>query len=311
MARAVFFGTPDFSVPALEALADLADVALVVSQPDRPVGRGRRLEPTAVKRAAENLGLPVFQPGRLKSREVTERLQAAAADFFFTVAYGKIVPEALLAVPQAGCLNLHASILPRHRGSAPIQWALIRGDRVTGFTLMLMDPGMDTGPMLAREEIEILAGETAGELSLRMSRLAPAFMEREIPKYLAGRLEPEPQDHEKATYAPMLKKEDGLIDWTLPAGRVEAHVLGMNPWPTAYSLCQGNRLRILRASAMETVPPSLEHEPAGTIGCLGSVLAVRCGEGAVKITEIQAQGKRPMEASCFLRGCRLEGRFGG
>ena len=242
-------------------------------------------------------------------REATLAQMNQGADFFFTVAYGKIIPGTILDIPPAGCLNLHASLLPKYRGSAPIQWALLCGEKVTGFTLMLMDRGMDTGPMLAREEIEILVGETAGELALRMSRRAPAFMRRQIPKFLAGRLEPEPQDHDQATLAPMLRKEDGLIDWSLPARRVESHGLGMNPWPTAYSLCEGSRLRILRASALESVPPSLEKEPAGTIGCLGDMLAVRCGEGALRITEIQAPGKKAMEASCFLRGCRLAGRF--
>ncbi len=311
MARAVFFGTPAFSVPALEALAGIAEVALVVSQPDKVAGRGRRREPTAVKKAAGTLGLPLFQPEKLRSDAVKERLRALGADFFFTVAYGKILPRSILEIPPSGCLNLHASLLPRYRGSAPIQWALIRGEKVTGFTLMLMDEGMDTGPMLAREEIAVLPGETAGELSLRMSRMAPAFMKRQLPGFLAGELKPEPQDHEKATYAPMLRKEDGLIDWTRPADQVAAQVLGMNPWPAAHALCEGNRLRILRAEALESVPPSLEREPPGSIECLDDVLAVRCGAGALKITEIQAQGRKAMEASCFLRGCRMPRRFDG
>jgi len=311
MARAVFFGTPAFSVPALEALAGIAEVALVVSQPDKVAGRGRRREPTAVKKAAGTLGLPLFQPEKLRSDAVKERLRALGADFFFTVAYGKILPRSILEIPPSGCLNLHASLLPRYRGSAPIQWALIRGEKVTGFTLMLMDEGMDTGPMLAREEIAVLPGETAGELSLRMSRMAPAFMKRQLPGFLAGELKPEPQDHEKATYAPMLRKEDGLIDWTRPADQVAAQVLGMNPWPAAHALCEGNRLRILRAEALESVPPSLEREPPGSIECRDDVLAVRCGAGALKITEIQAQGRKAMEASCFLRGCRMPRRFDG
>jgi methionyl-tRNA formyltransferase len=240
---------------------------------------------------------------------VKKRLQTASAELFFTVAYGRIIPGPILDIPKAGCLNLHASLLPRYRGSAPIQWALLCGEKVTGLTLMLMDEGMDTGPMLARAEIPILPGETAGELSQRMSLLAPAFMKREIPRFLAGELKPETQDHERATLAPMLRKDDGLINWSLPARRVESHVLGMNPWPTAYSLCEGKLLRILRASALESSPPPLEREPPGTIGCLGDMLVVRCGEGALRITEIQAQGKKAMEASCFLRGCRLAGRF--
>lgn len=311
MARAVFFGTPPFSVPALEALAGIAEVRLVVSQPDRAAGRGRRREPTAVRKAAENLGLPLFQPEKLRSERVEERLRALGADFFFTLAYGKILPRGILEIPPSGCLNLHASLLPMYRGSAPIQWALIRGEKVTGFTLMLMDEGMDTGPVLAREAIAILPGETAGELSLRMSRMAPAFMRREIPRYLAGELKPAAQDHEKATYAPMLRKEEGLIDWSRPADEVAAKVLGMNPWPAAHALCEGNRLRILRAEVLGSMPPSLEKEPPGSIECRDDVLAVRCGTGAVRITEIQAQGRKAMEASCFLRGCRLPRRFDG
>ena len=302
MPTAVFFGTPQFSVPALRALVEIARVPLVVSQPDRSVGRGRAVQPTPVKLAAQDLGIPVVQPEKLRGEEPLATLHRTGADFFFTAAYGKIVPESILAVPPKGCLNLHASLLPAYRGSAPIQWAVINGEKVTGFTLMLMDRRMDTGPMLETMRIEIHPGETAGELSARMSALAAQFIKAAVPRYLRGELAPVPQDDGRATYAPMLKKEDGVVDWRKPASAVVAHILGMNPWPMASATACGERLRVLLAELAAQVPASIASSPPGAVCCDGDSLVVRCGEGAVRITKIQAEGKKALETSCFLCG---------
>ena len=299
---AVFFGTPQFSVPALRALVEIARVPLVVSQPDRSVGRGRAVQPTPVKMAAQDLGIPVVQPERLRGEEPLATLRRTGADFFFTAAYGKIVPESILAVPPKGCLNLHASLLPAYRGSAPIQWAVINGEKETGFTLMLMDKGMDTGPMLETMRIEILPGETAGELAARMSALGADFVKTAVPRYLRGELAPVPQDGSRASHAPMLKKEDGVIDWRKPARAVVAHILGMNPWPMASATACGERLRVLGAELEAQVPASLASSPPGAAFCDGCSLVVRCGEGAVRITKIQAEGKKALETSCFICG---------
>lgn len=300
--RAVFFGTPRFSVPAFRALCAVADVSLAVSRPDRGTGRDRKVSLTPVKVAAQELSIPVLQPEKLKNEEFITALKEANADFFFTAAYGKIIPETILNLPPRGCLNLHASLLPKYRGSAPIQWAVVNGENVTGFTLMLMDRGMDTGPMLEKVEIPIRPGETGGELTERMSRLAPEFVRKSLPRYLRGDLQPAAQNEDEASYAPMIKKEDGLIDWSRPAGKIISHILGMNPWPMAHSLVGGKRLRIIRAEEVKALPGQLSDAPAGTTHCDENSLIVRCGPGAVRILEIQAEGKKAMEASCYLHG---------
>jgi methionyl-tRNA formyltransferase len=301
--KAVFFGTPRFSVPALEAVALIADIPLVVSQPDKETGRGRKVFPTPVKEAAGKMGIPVLQPEKLKDPKLLSALRDAGADFFFTAAYGKIIPQSILDIPRLGCLNLHASLLPRYRGSAPIQWAVLKGEKVTGLTLMLMDRGMDTGPMLEKMEIEIHPGETAGELSERMSLLAPAFIAGALPKFLDGRLAPQTQDESRATCALMLRKEDGRIDWRRPAREVACHILGMNPWPMAFTTAAGTRVRILRAEEVKEIPESCRSGAApGRVLCDGSSMLVVCGYGAVRILELQAEGRKAMEASCFICG---------
>lgn len=306
---AVFFGTPRFSVPSLRALHEIAEVRLVVSRPDRASGRGRKVRPTPVKAAAKELGLPVYQPDSLKPPEASARLEEAGAHFFFTIAYGKIIPEHVLHIPPKGCLNMHASLLPKYRGSAPVQWAVINGERETGLTLMLMDAGMDTGPMLETTRIEILPGETAGELEERMSGLAARLVREAIPRYLEGKIRPAPQDDAEATYAPMLKKEDGLVDWHEPAARVVSRVLGTSPWPGAYTYAAGRRIKILGAEERGEPSGPLAASPPGSIFCEDDRLLVRCGEGAVEITELQAEGKKAMGASSFLCGCELPEQF--
>ena len=303
--KVVFFGTPDFAVPALKAVTELAEVVLVFSQPDRAVGRGRRIKPTAVRGTAEVLGLPVRQPDRLRDEHVIAALKDAKADFFFTVAYGKILPEEILDIPPRGCLNLHASLLPRYRGSAPIQWAVINGEKTTGLSLMLMDTGMDTGPVLASLEIEIMPNETAGALSQRMSGLVPEFLNNELPRYLRGELDPVLQDDAKTTLAPMLKKADGRIDWALPAQAVVSRILGLNPWPMAFCNAEDKALRIVLAEVAQDVPESLRDVEPGRILCEDDRLFIKCGSGAIRVLECQAEGRKSMQADCFMRGSVL------
>ncbi|MFH1434440.1 MAG: methionyl-tRNA formyltransferase [Pseudomonadota bacterium] len=303
--RAVFFGTPDFSVPALKAVAGLAEVVLVFSQPDRVVGRGRKLKPTAVRKTAEVLGLPVRQPERLRDEHVVAALKDAKADFFFTIAYGKLLSEEILDIPPKGCLNLHASLLPWYRGSAPIQWAVMNGEKTTGLSLMLMDTGMDTGPVLASLEIEIMPGETAGALHDRMSGLAAQFIGRELPRYLRGEIDPVLQDDAQTTLAPMLKKADGQIDWDRPAQAVVSRILGLNPWPMAFCNAEDKTLRIALAEVAEDIPEALRDAEPGRILCENDRLFIKCGSGAIRVLECQAEGRKSMQADCFMRGSVL------
>jgi methionyl-tRNA formyltransferase len=302
--KSVFFGTPEFAVPSLEAVARVTSVELVVSQPDRPAGRGRRVSPTPVKAAAGRLGLEVAQPQKLGDPAFLERLEAAGADLVFVTAYGKILPRRILEMPRLGCVNLHASLLPRHRGAAPIQWAIMRGDAATGLSLMLMDEGMDTGPVLATWSTTIGDGETAGELSERLAAASGPFIERELPRYLAGQLEPVDQG-EGATLAPRLCPEDGIVDWCRPAAEIMRQVRAVTPWPGAHTCAEGRQMRVheVRLPGPDDEEPP-EGDP-GTLFCGRGKMKVRCGEGWLEIRMIQPSGKRCMEADAYLRGARL------
>jgi methionyl-tRNA formyltransferase len=240
----------------------------------------------------------------MKEAGFVEKLEAAQARFFFVTAYGRILPRAILDIPPQGCINLHASLLPRHRGAAPVQWAILSGDEETGLCLMRMDEGMDTGPVIASLTLPIDEHETAGALSARLSAASEAFIVSTLPRYLSGELDPVEQRGE-ATPAPRLDKADGLIDWTAPAERVVRHVRAMTPWPGART-CMGDRQACIRA--VRIPPPDTPEPPDGPAGTCFSGdgrMLVRCGRGCVEILEIQATGKRCMEAAEFLRGCRL------
>ncbi len=300
----VFFGTPEFAVPSLRALGRVARVSLVVSQPDRPAGRGRRIAPTPVKSAALEMGIEVVQPSSMRDASFIERLRAARASFFFVTAFGRILPHTILDIPPLGCVNLHASLLPRHRGAAPVQWAILAGDEQTGLCLMRMDEGMDTGPVIASTSVPIEPGETAGALSERLAGMSGDFIASTLPRYLSGELVPVAQEGQ-GTLAPRLRKADGLIDWTLPAEQVERHVRAMTPWPGART-CMGDRQACIRGVRLP--PPDAPEPPEGPAGSCFSGdgrMLVRCGRGCIEILEIQATGKRCMSASDFLRGCRL------
>ncbi len=298
--RAIFFGTPSFAVPSLEALLDVADVRLVVTQPDRKSGRGMKLRPPPVKELALARDIEVIQPKKVRDGTLAERLVAEEADIGVVVAYGRILPEAVLDAPRLGCVNVHASILPRWRGAAPIQWAIVHGDAESGVCLMQMDAGMDTGPVLACDRTPIEADETAGALSERLSAMGGALLKRALPRYLSGELEPTPQDHEAATMAPLLKKSDGRLDFSQSAKAVHDRARGMNPWPGAQALLDDARVKI---HATRVVAEAGEHGEAGQVVMADkNGICVACGEGMVAIDELQLDGRRRMSAEAFTAG---------
>jgi methionyl-tRNA formyltransferase len=293
--RAVFMGSPEFAVPCLEVVARATDLVAVVSQPDKPAGRGLALAAPAVKVRAQALGVPVLQPTSLRKGPFATELAALAPDLAVVVAYGKILPPEVLAVPRLGCWNVHASLLPRYRGAAPIQWAIISGERETGVTLMQMDAGMDTGPMLRRRAVPIAEDATAGELHELLARLGAEVLDEGLARPEA--LVPEPQDDARATRAPMLTKETGHVDFTLGARQVRDRVRGCDPWPVGYALLDGVPLKLFRPRRVSGAAP------AGVVmGADRDGLLVGCGGDAVAFGELQLPGKRRMAAEALLAG---------
>ncbi len=301
--KIVFMGTPDFAVPALQAAhAAGHEISLVVTQPDRPRGRGRKVEPPPVKKAALTLGLPVTQPQSLRAETDQQVLQATDADFFIVVAFGHLLRESVLKMPKTGCINVHASLLPKYRGPAPIQWAVINGDRETGVTTMLIDKGLDTGDMLMTAREPIGPADTGGSIHDRLALRGAELLVQTLAAYADGTVRRTPQDHSAATYAPLLKKNDGLIDWKKPASRIEPFIRGMSPWPGAFTFWKNTRLKIFRS----------EIDPAAGNGLPGTVLdgrpgrlTVATGEGALSILELQSASGSRLPASEFLRGFRI------
>lgn len=303
--RAVFMGTPQFAVPCLDALAEIADVVGVVCQPDRPTGRGLELTAPPVKKRALELGLTVVQPTKVKSGEFAQWLRDQNVDVALVVAYGRILPKDVLGAPRLGCVNVHASLLPKLRGAAPITWAVVRGEPESGVTLMQMDEGMDTGAMLERFETPITADETAGDLSERLSALGALAVRKGLPKYVSGGYSPTEQDHARATMAPMLKKEDGRIDFTKAARAVHDHVRGMTPWPGAATTARGKTLKV-HATRVTDLPEGVaggtRPEPGVVVFADKSRVIVACGERAVELTRVQLEGKKPVGAGDWFLG---------
>lgn len=304
MARIVFMGTPEFSVPVLNALADQHTVAGVVTQPDRPAGRGgakaRPLPPPA-KEAALARGIPVLQPPSLRAPDAVEAIAAWQPDVIVVAAFGQILRPALLALPPHGCLNVHASLLPRYRGAAPIPAAILAGEPVSGVTLMVMDEGLDTGPILVQAEWPLVADETTASLTARLAALGARLAVDTLPAWLAGEIGPRPQDNAQATWCTPLKKEDGLLDWSRPAAILDRQVRACDPWPGAFTWLHGERLKLLRARPLPE-PPAVPGP--GEVLALDGGLAVGTGQGLMELLEIQLAGKKPLSAAVFARGRR-------
>ncbi|MBI3456422.1 MAG: methionyl-tRNA formyltransferase [Candidatus Rokubacteria bacterium] len=295
--RVLFYGTPEFALPTLRALLDRHTVVAVVTQPDRPAGRGQRVLASPVKQLAAARGLPILQPRRLRDPGWAAELQACRPDVAAVVAFGQILPRAVLDVPGRGSINVHASLLPRCRGAAPIAWAIIRGERESGVTTFLMDEGMDTGPILLQRGVPIGPEETAGELSARLAELGAAVLVETLDQLAL--ITPVPQDDRGATLAPRLRKEDGVLDWTRPAAELAARIRGLNPWPGAAT--QGPTGRLLIWRARRVAGPG---EP-GVLTRVGAGVYVGTGEGLLEPVEVQPENRRAMAWADFLHGARL------
>ena len=297
--RIVFMGTPEFAVPSLEALLKFEQVVGIVTQPDRPKGRGQVLMPSPVKQIAQRERIPVLQPTKMKDPDFLAALAAWKPELIAVAAFGRILPPAILSLPPKGCINVHGSLLPKYRGAGPIQWAIINGETETGITTMLMDEGMDTGAMLLQERISIAPDDTAGSLSPRLAEVGGRLLVETIAKLNAGTLVPRSQDHGQATMAPLLKKEDGAIEWTLPARAIANRIRGLTPWPGAYTFLKGDRWVICRAVAMDDTP-SLA---AGLVEAVTKdAIHVATGQGILAIKELQPANSRRMPSAQFLAG---------
>jgi methionyl-tRNA formyltransferase len=301
--RLIFFGTPEFAVPTLRAFASdpRFAVALVVTQPDRPVGRGRRLEAPPVKRAGEALSLPIYQPESLRDAAARQRLRDTAADLFLVAAFGLIFGPKTLAIPPHGCVNVHASLLPRYRGASPIAAAILNGDAVAGVTLMLMERGLDTGPTLARAELAVVPDETTASLTERLAHLGAALTIDVLPRYVCGALTPAPQSETGASLTRPLVKADGWLDWHRGATELERQVRAMWPWPRAWTTLDGEPLQVHAASVRSA---AASDAPVGTLTELDGQPAVVCGQDDLVLERVQPAGGKPMDGRAFLAGRR-------
>jgi methionyl-tRNA formyltransferase len=301
--RLVFLGTPDFAVPTLERTVEAGhEVAAVFTQPDRPKGRGRQFAAPPVKLAALKLGLRVEQPERIRTAEVLELLRGFRAEAMVVVGYGKIVPQAIIDLAPLGIINVHASLLPKYRGAAPVQWAVANGETRTGVTTMRIDAGLDTGDILLQQETEIGAEETALEVGARLSQMGAALLVETLAGLRAGSVQPRPQDSAAASFAPILKKEDGRIDWTRPAHEIHNRARGFLPWPGCHTLLRGKTLEVRKTR----VAAESSDAPPGTARAERGRLLVSAGAATtLELLEVQLEGKKKMDAAAFLNGFHL------
>lgn len=301
-------GTPIFAVPSLNALIDAGHkVVAAVTQPDKPHGRGKILKPSSVKIAARGFNIQVFEPAKLKDEGFVQKVKRLSPDFIVVVAYGKILPESILEIPPKGCINIHASVLPKYRGAAPVNWAIINGEKETGVTSMLMDKGMDTGGILLQETIGIGGDETAEDLLEKLSIAGAGLLVKTISLVADGRLNATPQDDRLATYAPVLKKDDGHIDWAKGAPEIRNFVRGIYPWPGAYTHLKGKLLKVYKGAVDGNIVRGASSDlPPGTVvEVREDSIAVQCGKGVFCITELQPEGGKRMSARDFLKGRKL------
>jgi methionyl-tRNA formyltransferase len=314
--RLGFAGTPEFAVPALDALGKAHRICAVFTQPDRPAGRGQPLHASPVKTLATLRGLPVHQPASFKSPEALEILRSLELDALVVVAYGLILPPAALQCPKHGCINIHASLLPRWRGAAPIQRAVLAGDSKTGVTIMRMDAGLDTGPMLATREIDIGAADTAKTLHDRLARLGAELIGETLNALKEGRVREMPQPSEGVTYAEKINKAEALIDWRQDAVQISRRVRAFNPWPVAETRLDGAQLRIWDAQMLDSemtpsnrvlIGPVATIEPGTVLAATHAGIDVACGRGVLRILRLQLSGRKPLCAQEFIKGQRLDG----
>lgn len=302
-------GTPDFSVGTLKALAAAGhEIAGVVSQPDKPKGRGKNLQPTPVKEAAMELGLSVYQPKKVRDSEFLEVLKELNPEVIVVVAFGQLIPKSILELAPYGCINVHASLLPKYRGAAPIQWAVIDGEPETGVTIMRMDEGLDTGDMISKVTVPVSADETGGSLFDKLSEAGAKLLVETLPSLEEGTAVFEKQPEESPTaYAGMIKKSMGDLDWNRPAEELERLIRGLNPWPSAYTKLDGKTLKIWKAQVLEEKEEEEKQMPGTILSTDQQEFKVKTGKGILKITELQLEGKKRMDTSSFLRGYHLEG----
>lgn len=305
--RLIFMGTPESAVPSLRrCVEDGHEVVAVWTQPDRPAGRGNRLHVPPVKEFALGRGLTVRQPEKIKTDAAFELFTHTVADAVVVVAYGRILPPAYLRAPLHGCLNVHFSLLPKYRGAAPVNWAVVRGEHETGVTTMLMDEGLDTGPILLQRATPIGAGETAPELLARLAEDGAELLSQTLAQLVE--LEARPQDESAATHAPMLRREDGLIDWGISAADIERRVRGFQPWPNAHTTLQGRRLVVLKSEVVEGFAEGASHTPSPgeVVEARGDRLIVACGGGtSLRLLDVQPMDKRRMTARDFINGTHV------
>jgi methionyl-tRNA formyltransferase len=300
--RIIFMGTPEFACPTLRTLIERKEqVVAVVTQPDRPKGRGQQTLPPPVKVLALEHGIPVLQPVKVRHPDAIEEIRALNPDLIVVVAFGQILPKALLEIPAKGCINVHASLLPGYRGAAPLNWCIINGETETGVTTMMMDVGLDTGDMLLKRATPIDPDEDTQALHDRLSQIGADLLAETLDRVAAGGLVPEKQDDALTCYAPMLKKEDGLIDWSKDAAGIKNLVRGMTPWPGAFSYLDEKLLKVYRVQTASGSGAPGEILSAGRDG-----IEVACGEGSIVVHELQLEGKKRLNAAEFLAGCKLE-----
>jgi len=302
-AEIIFMGTPQFAVPALKALhKNDQNIVLVITQPDRPKGRGRKLSPSPVKETALNLGYSVIQPISVRTAEFSNNIEKHAPGFIVVVAFGHIIPKNILTIPQIATINIHASLLPKYRGPAPIQWAIINEEKETGVTTMLMDEGMDTGDILLSSKLEIAPDDTSGTLHDRLADLGADLLIQTLKTFDTGNINPISQDHTQATYAPMLKKNDGRMNWKLPAESLEAFIRGMTPWPGAFTFHEKKRLKFFKA---RTIVMDTDASPGTVIKGFPDELWISTGKGVLSVLEIQGESGKRLLIKEFLRGYQL------
>jgi methionyl-tRNA formyltransferase len=302
--RLVFLGTPAFAVPTLVRMAEAGhQVLAVVTQPDRPRGRGQHPSPPPVKEAAARLGLPVYQPERIRLPEAVEFLRALAAEAMVVVGYGQIIPQSVIDLAPLGIVNVHASLLPKYRGAGPVQWAILNGETRTGVTTMRIDAGLDTGDMLLQTETEIGPDENAVELAQRLAAMGAELLVETLAGLAAGSIVPQKQDSSQATWARLLKKEDGLIDWSQPAQSIHNRVRGLQPWPGAYTTFRGQTLHVWK-TRVHTSVDTADRSVCATFRSL-KPLVVSCGSSALELLEVQIEGRKRISAADFANGQRL------